>query len=251
MPIVRLCEFLYPLFSHIVYLGGTMNIGIFGTGGVARAIAAKLVTLGHSVMLGTRNVEETKNRTQGDNMGNPSFKEWLEKNASVSVGTFAEAAAFGEMLMNATSGGGSLPAVAAAGENALQGKILIDISNPLDFSKGFPPSLSISNTDSLGEQIQRAHPALKVVKAFNTLSNPLMVDPQLVNGGDHTLPICGNDAEAKQKVTALLNTFGWKSENILDLGDITNARGTEAFLLLWVRMYGAFKTPMFQFKIVK
>ena len=228
-----------------------MNIGIFGTGGVARAITAKLVSLGHTVMLGTRNVEETKSRTQGDAMGNPSFSEWLQKNGSVKVGTFADAAAFGELLMNATSGGGSLPALAAAGENNLHGKILIDISNPLDFSKGFPPSLTVSNTDSLGEQIQRAHPSLKVVKAFNTLSNPLMVNPQLVNGGDHTLPICGNDADAKQKVTALLNTFGWKSENILDLGDITNARGMEAFLLLWARMFGAFKTPMFQFKIVK
>ncbi|MBI5464879.1 MAG: NAD(P)-binding domain-containing protein [Ignavibacteriales bacterium] len=228
-----------------------MNIGIFGTGGVARAIAAKLVSLGHSVKLGTRNVDETKNRSQKDAMGNPPFQEWLEKNPSVTVGTFAEAAAFGEILMNAASGSGSLPALAAAGDTAMNGKILIDISNPLDFSKGFPPSLTVSNTDSLGEQIQRAHPSVKVVKAFNTLSNPLMVDPQLVNGGDHTLPICGNDADAKQKVTSLLNSFGWKSENILDLGDITNARGMEAFLLLWVRMYGSFKTPLFQFKIVK
>lgn len=228
-----------------------MNIGILGTGGVARAIAVKLVSLGHSVMLGTRNVEETKNKAQGDAMGGASFKDWHKNNSGIALGTFAEAAAFGEMLVNATSGGGSLPALASAGASNLSGKVLIDIANPLDFSKGFPPSLSVANTDSLGEQIQRAHPELHVVKALNTLSNPLMVNPSLVNNGDHTLPICGNDAGAKQKVISLLQTFGWKAENILDLGDITNARGTEAFLLLWVRMFGAYKTPMFQLKIVR
>ncbi|MFA6438691.1 MAG: NAD(P)-binding domain-containing protein [Bacteriovoracaceae bacterium] len=228
-----------------------MNIGILGTGGVARAIAAKLVSLGHTVTLGTRNVEETKSRTQGDAMGNVSFQEWFGKNSSIKLASYAEAAAFGELLVNATSGIGSLGALTSAGEKNLNGKILIDISNPLDFSKGFPPFLSVSNTDSLGEQIQRAYPNVKVVKAFNTLSNPLMVNPSLVNNGDHTLPICGNDAEAKTKVVALIQSIGWKSENILDLGDITNARGTEAFLLLWVRMFGAFKSPMFQFKIVK
>lgn len=228
-----------------------MNIGIFGTGGVARTIAAKLVSLGHGVMLGTRNVDETKKRDQKDAMGNPPFGDWISKNSSVKVGTFSEAAAFGELLINATSGSGSLPALAAAGDDHLNGKILVDISNPLDFSKGFPPSLTVSNTDSLGEQIQRAHPQLKVVKALNTLSNPLMVNPGLVNGGDHTLPVCGNDAEAKQKVLSLLVSFGWKKENIMDLGDITNARGTEAYLLLWVRMYGALQTPLFQFRIVK
>ncbi|MCK9408703.1 MAG: NAD(P)-binding domain-containing protein [Bacteroidetes bacterium] len=228
-----------------------MNIGILGTGGVARAIAAKLVSLGHTVTLGTRNVEETKSRTQGDAMGNVSFQEWFGKNSSIKLASYAEAAAFGELLVNATSGIGSLGALTSAGEKNLNGKILIDISNPLDFSKGFPPFLSVSNTDSLGEQIQRAYPNVKVVKAFNTLSNPLMVNPSLVNNGDHTLPICGNDAEAKTKVVALIQSIGWKSENILDLGDISNARGTEAFLLLWVRMFGAFKSPMFQFKIVK
>jgi len=228
-----------------------MNIGIFGTGGVARTIAAKFVSLGHTVTLGTRNVEETKSRTQGDAMGNVSFQEWFGKNSSVKLATYADAAAFGELLVNATSGTGSLNAFKSAGEKNLNGKILIDISNPLDFSKGFPPSLSVSNTDSLGEQIQRTFPNAKVVKALNTLAHPLMVNPSLVNNGDHTVPICGNDDEAKKKVIALLNTFGWKTENILDLGDITNARGTEAFLLLWVRMFGKFQTPMFQFKIVK
>ena len=184
-------------------------------------------------------------------MGNASFQEWIGKNASVKLATYADAAAFGELLVNATSGMGSLSALTSAGEKNLNGKVLIDISNPLDFSKGFPPSLSVVNTDSIGEQIQRTFPNVKVVKALNTLSNPLMVNPSIVNNGDHTLPICGDDDEAKKKVISLLNTFGWKSENIFDLGDITNARGTEAFLLLWVRMFGKLQTPMFQIKLVK
>ncbi len=228
-----------------------MNIGILGTGGVAQAIAVKLVSLGHAVTLGTRNVEETKSRSKRDNMGNPSFQEWIGKNASVKVATYSEAASFGELLINATSGMGSLSALSSVDDKNLAGKVLIDISNPLDFSKGFPPSLSVSNTDSIGEQIQRTFPNLKVVKALNTLSNPLMVNPSLVNNGNHTLPICGNDDEAKKKVVSLLNTFGWKTENIFDLGDITNARGTEAYLLLWVRLFGKIQSPMFQFAIVK
>jgi predicted dinucleotide-binding enzyme len=228
-----------------------MNYGVFGTGSVGRAIAAKLVSLGHSVIIGTRNVEETKKKSQPDAMGAPPFSEWYKSNASVRLGTFAEAAAFGEMLVNATSGYGTIPALELTGEKNLHGKILIDISNPLDFSKGFPPSLFVSSTDSLAEQIQRKFPGVKVVKALNTVSNPLMVNPMLVNGGDHTLPICGNDDAAKAAVVSLLETFGWKKENILDLGDLTAARGIEAWMLLWVRLYGKFQTPMFQMKIVK
>ncbi len=228
-----------------------MNIGVLGTAGVGRAISAKLVSLGHNVMLGTRNVEETKSRTTGDNMGNVSFNEWIQKNASVKLGTYADAATFGELLVNATSGTGSLSALNSAGEKNLNGKILIDISNPLDFSKGFPPTLSVSNTDSLAEQIQRAFPKVNVVKTLNTLSNPLMVNPSAVNGGDHTIFLSGNDNEAKAKVLSLLNSFGWKSENVIDLGDITTARGTEQVLPLWVRLFGKLQTPMFQFKVVK
>jgi 8-hydroxy-5-deazaflavin:NADPH oxidoreductase len=218
-----------------------MNIGILGTGAVGDAIGTKLIQLGHSVLMGSRTANNEK------------AVAWVQKNGTkAKAGTFADAAHFAtEVIFNCTSGVGSLDALRSAGAENLNGKILIDISNPLDFSKGFPPSLTVSNTDSLGEQNQRAFPELKVVKAFNTLSNPLMVNPSLVNNGDHTLPICGNDETAKAKVISLLNTFGWKSENILDLGDITAARGTEAFLLLWVRMFGKFQTPMFQFKIVK
>jgi len=228
-----------------------MNIGIIGTGGVARAIGTKAASLGHSVMLGTRNVEETRKRTQGDAMGNPAFAEWHRSHPAIALGTFAEAARFGGLLVNAASGTGSIPALTAAGEANLTGKVLIDISNPLDFSNGFPPSLSIVNTDSLGETIQRTFPSVRVVKTLNTLSNPLMVDPTLVNSGDHSLFVSGNDAAAKAVVVELLVSFGWKAGNIIDLGDITTARGTEQLLPLWVRLFGKFQTPMFQFKIVR
>ena len=185
--------------------------------------------------------------------GNEKAAGWAKKSGMLaSHGVFADAAKFAdEFIFNCTSGAGSLDALTSAGEPHLNRKILIDVSNPLDFSKGFPPSLTVANTDSLGEQHQRAFPGLKVVKAFNTVSNPLMVNPSLVNGDDHTLPICGNDERAKAKVVSLLQTFGWKAEHILDLGDITASRGMEAYLLLWVRMFGKFQTPMFQMKIVK
>jgi len=228
-----------------------MNFGILGTGGVARAIAAKLVLLNHGVTLGTRNVQETMSRTQGDNMGNAPFKDWHSNNAGVKLGTYAEAAAYGEILFNATAGSGSVTALLAAGEKNIGGKVLIDISNPLDFSKGFPPSLSIVNTDSLGELIQRTFPSVKVVKTLNTLSNPLMVNPSLVNGGDHTIFLSGNDSDAKGTVLSLLTSFGWNAENVIDLGDITSARGTEQILPVWIRLFGKLQTPMFQFKIVK
>ena len=218
-----------------------MNIGVLGTKDVGNAIATKLVLLGHNVKMGSRSATNEK------------AAEWVKNNGALaSQGTFADAAKFaGEFIFNCTSGAGSLDALKSAGAENLNGKILIDISNPLDFSKGFPPSLTVSNTDSLGEQIQRAFPELKVVKALNTLSNPLMVNPMLVNNGDHTLPVCGNDEGAKAKVVSLLNTFGWKKENILDLGDLTASRGMEAWLLLWVRIFGKLQTPMFQTKVVK
>lgn len=128
-----------------------MNIAVFGTGMVGRAIAARLVEVGHDVMIGTRNVAETMARTASDMMGNPPFSVWHQQNAQVKLGTFAEAAAQGELLFNCTSGDGALAALNAAGEANLNGKVLVDISNPLDFSQGMPPSLSIVNTDSLGK----------------------------------------------------------------------------------------------------
>jgi len=218
-----------------------MNIGVLGTGMVGNAIGIKLVQLGHNVKMGARSANNEK------------AAEWVKNNGALaSQGTFADAAKFAdEFIFNCTLGVGSIDALKSASASDLKGKILIDISNPLDFSKGFPPSLTVSNTDSLAEQIQRAFPELKIVKALNTLSNPLMVNPMLLGNGDHSLPICGNDEGAKAKVVSLLTTFGWKKENIFDLGDLSAARGMEAWLLLWVRMYGKLQTPMFQMKIVK
>ena len=227
-----------------------MKIGILGTGMVGQVLAPKLVELGHDVLLGTRNVQDSLARSGKDNWGNPLFGDWHKLNPTVKVGTFAEAAAHGEWVMNASSGTGSLDALRSAGENNLNGKILMDISNPLDFSKGMPPSLTVCNTDSLGEQIQAAFPKAKVVKALNTVNAYVMVAPNSLANGDHTLFVSGNDVDAKADVTKFLKEqFGWK--DIIDLGDISTARGTEMYLPLWVRLWGATQSPMFSIKVVR
>lgn len=227
-----------------------MKIGILGTGMVGQTLAAKLEELGHDVMIGTRNVSETLGRNEPNPFGLPPFSEWRKAHPRVQLGEFAEAASHGEFLINATNGGGSLNALHLAGEANLNGKILLDASNPLDFSQGMPPTLLVCNTDSTGEQIQRAFPQVKVVKGLNTVTAYLMVNPGLVNGGDHTLFICGNDAEAKAQVTARLKEwFGW--QDVLDLGDITGARGMEMYLPIWLRMWGAIGTGVFNVKVVK
>jgi predicted dinucleotide-binding enzyme len=226
-----------------------MKIGVLGTGPVGQTIAAKLAELGHGVFVGTRDPAATLARTDNDMFGNPPFKVWCEKHPRIEVGTFAQAAAHGELVVNATQGAVAIDALKAAGEKNLAGKILLDIANPLDFSKGMPPSLTVCNTDSLGEQIQRAFPHTKVVKALNTMNAYLMVGPRQLADGAHTVFVSGNDAGEKQAVTELLESFGWK--DIFDLGDITTARGTEMILPIWVRVWGATKNPMFQFKLVR
>ena len=227
-----------------------MQIGILGTGIVGQTIAAALSAKGHSVMIGTRDPKSTMERDTGNAFDKTPFRDWQAQHPSVKLGTFDEAARFGEVLVNATSGSGALPALQAAGADALGEKILLDIANPLDFSQGFPPSLTVCNTDSLGEQIQRAFPRLKVVKTLNTTNAYVMVDPAQVGGGDHTMFVCGNDADAKTSVTRWLGEwFGWR--DVIDLGDITTARGTEMLLPIWVRLMGALGTPMFNFKIVR
>lgn len=225
-----------------------MKIGVFGTGMVGRTIAGKLLELGHGVCVGTRDPGATMERAEPDRMGTPPFKVWKEQHPGAELGTIAQAAAHGELLVNAMSGVGSVDTLKLAGD-ALSGKLLLDISNPLDFSKGMPPTLAVCNTDSLGEQIQRAFPALKVVKSLNTVNANLMVGPKTLADGDHTMFVCGNDAGAKATVTALLQSFGWR--DIVDLGDITSARGTEMYLPLWLRSWGAVKTPTFSIKLVR
>jgi hypothetical protein len=229
-----------------------MKVGVIGTGGVGQTIASKLASLGHQVMVGTRNVAEKLASQTKDPYGNPPFAEWHKLNGQVKLGTFAETAAFGELIVNATQGINSVNALNLAVPKNLNGKILIDIANPLDSSKGMPPSLipELSNTNSLGEEIQKTFPQAKVVKTLSTMWAGLMVNPSMVNNGDHTNFICGNDQEAKQRVKSLLNEFGWKNENILDLGDITSARGTEAILPIWLRIMGAKQSAAFNFKVV-
>ena len=163
---------------------------------------------------------------------------------------FKDASEFGEIVINATNGMGSLESLKQTGNN-LNEKILIDIANPLDFSKGMPPSLYVSNTDSLGEQIQRQFPKIKVVKTLNTLNATLMANPQLLAKGDHTIFVSGNDEDAKATVIKYLQEwFDWKLESIIDLGDITTARGTEMLLPIWVRLFTKLQNPMFNFKLV-
>ena len=226
-----------------------MRFGILGTGIVGRTIASRLAGLGHEVMVGTRNPADTMSRTEPDTYGNPPFSAWQEEHPEVQLGTFGEASAHGEMVLNATAGAVSLEALELAGETNLNGKILIDIANPLDFSKGMPPTLLVCNTDSLGEQIQRRFPEAKVVKTLHTMNAYLMVDPAQLAATDHTVFVSGDDAEAKAMVTELLRSFGWT--DIIDLGDITTARGSEMLLPIWLRLFGALHKPIFNFKIVR
>lgn len=226
-----------------------MKFGILGTGVVGQTIAEKLVQLGHNVMIGTRDKKTTLAKTGKDNFGRPAPSEWLKNNLKVQLGTFAEAAEFGELIVNATNGFGTMPALEAAGKNNLAGKIMIDISNPLDFSKGMPPTLFISNTDSLAEQIQRAYPEAKVVKALNTMNAYIMTNPKLLPEPTNVF-LNGNDSGAKNEVKKLLMSFGWNDQEIIDMGDISTARGTEQILPMWVRLWGTFQTPMFNFKMV-
>ena len=226
-----------------------MRFGILGTGVVGKTIAARLAGLEHEVIVGTRNPEETLSRTEPDPYGNPPFSAWQEEHPEVRLGTFGEAAAHGEMVVNATAGAVSLEALELAGEANLNGKVLVDVSNPLDFSRGMPPTLSVSNTDSLGEQIQRRFAEARVVKTLHTMNAYLMVDPAQLAGADHTVFVGGDDAEAKAAVADLLRSFGWA--DIIDLGDITTARGTEMMLPVWLRLFGALQKPVFNFKIVR
>ena len=230
-----------------------MKISIIGTGSVGQTIASKLIELGYDVMLGTRNVQEKLSSTEKDMYGNPPFSEWNKLNARVKLGSFEEAALYGDIVFNATHGGSSIAALKLAGAKNLKGKVLIDISNPLDFSRGMPPSLlpGLQNTNSLGEEIQKTFPAAKVVKTLNTMWCGLMVKPDMIGKGDHINYIAGNDPDAKAEVKKLLKKFGWKDENLLDLGDISAARATESVLPIWLRVMGTIQTGVFNFKLIR
>ena len=224
-----------------------MRVGVLGTGVVGQAIAGKLSELGHEVVVGTRDPDQTLGRQEPDVFGNPPFGAWQAEHPEVRLAGLADAAAHGEVVVNATAGGAALEALRLAGAANLDGKVLVDVANPLDFSQGMPPSLSVANTDCLGECIQREFPTARVVKTLNTVNASLMVDPGLVGGGDHTVFVSGNDPEAKALVTGLLTEFGWR--DVVDLGDITTARGPEMLLPLW--LMGSLGTPMVNVKVVR
>jgi 8-hydroxy-5-deazaflavin:NADPH oxidoreductase len=226
-----------------------MNIAVLGTGAVGRTIAGKLAELGHEVVIGTRDPAATLARTEPDAMGNPPYPVWQADHPAVRLESFAEAAASGELVVNATGGGGSLDALQQAGEANLAGKVLLDVANPLDFSQGFPPSLFVKDTDSLAEQIQRTFPGVRVVKSLNTMTAAVMVDPGRVGGGDHSVFVSGNDPDAKRIVVSLLEDLG--HTDVIDLGDLSTARGVEMYLPLWLRMMGAVGTPFFNIKVVR
>lgn len=216
-----------------------MKIGVLGTGIVGQVIATKLVALGHEVCMGSRTAD------------NQAAREWADANGTRAAnGTFSDAAAMGEVVFNCTSGGASLVALESAGGDNLVGKVLIDLANPLDFSGGMPPTLSVVNDSSLAEKIQEAFPQARVVKTLNTLNCQIMVEPSLLPG-PHEIFVSGNDAAAKNTACELLYSFGWTPEQVIDLGDITTARGTEMYLPLWLRLFGAGGTPNFNVHIVR
>ncbi|GAA4412894.1 NAD(P)-binding domain-containing protein [Fodinibacter luteus] len=225
-----------------------MKIAVLGTGMVGRALAGRLSGLGHDVTIGTRDPQATLARTTPDGMGSPPFSSWSASHPDVPLVPLAEAAAGAELVVNATNGSGALPALEQVGAEHLAGKVLVDISNPLDFSQGFPPTLFVKDTDSLGEQIQRAFPQARVVKTLNTLNADLMVDPASL-GAESSVFVSGDDAAAKATVTGLLESFG--HTDVIDLGDISTARGTEMYLPIWLRLMGALGTAAFNVKIVR
>ncbi len=215
-----------------------MRIGVLGTGVVGQTLGSRLVRAGQEVMMGSRTRDNQKAVAWAKSTG-----------AGASQGTFADAASFGEAVFNCTSGMKSIEALEAAGEANLEGKVLVDVANPLDFSRGMPPTLAICNTDSLGETIQRRFPASRVVKTLNTMNAQIMAEPGRVPGR-HNVFLSGNDPAAKGQVAGWLSEWlGWPAQSILDLGDITTARGTEMLLPVWLRLMFALGTPAFNFHI--
>ncbi|WP_405492576.1 NADPH-dependent F420 reductase [Streptomyces sp. NBC_00096] len=217
-----------------------MRYAVLGTGIVGRTVATRLLSLGHEVVVGTRDPGATLARSE--------YAEWQAAHPEAGLAGFAAAARQGETLVNATGGRVSVAALTEADAAHLDGKILIDIANPLDFSHGFPPGLDPVDSDSLGELIQRTFPGLRVVKTLNTMNCQVMVDPARVPG-DHTVFLSGEDAEAKKAVRELLYSFDWREDSVIDLGGIETARGTEMLLPVWLRLMGALGHTDFNFHI--
>lgn len=208
-----------------------MKIGVIGTGGVGRTLAGRLATLGHQVVIGTRDPATTLARTETDNQGNPPYAVWQEQNPDVALRPFADAGAHAELLVNATSGGASVDALTAAGIAERDGLVVVDVANPLEFTAD-GLALSVANTDSLAETLQRTFPVVRVVKTLNTMNSAVMVDPGRVPG-NHVVLLAGDDAAAKETAAGLLGELGWGAGRVIDLGGLRAARGMEMFVVLW------------------
>jgi 8-hydroxy-5-deazaflavin:NADPH oxidoreductase len=216
-----------------------MKVGVLGTGMVGTTLAGKLLELGHEVTIGAREA------------GNPKALAWVgEAGEGADQSAFEGAAAFGELVINATAGGASLAALEQAGADNLAGKVLIDVANPIAADSGSPPTLELCNTDSLGERIQRAFPDARVVKALNTVNAAVMVDPGRLPEPTAVF-VCGEDGAAKSTVAELLVELGWEPEQVIDLGGIGAARGTEMYLALWLRTMAATGNPFFNVRLVR
>ncbi|WP_306330107.1 NADPH-dependent F420 reductase [Streptomyces venezuelae] len=243
-----------------------MKIAVLGTGEVGRRLATKLVSLGHEVTMGSRtadNPEATKWAEEhgggaasgsasgsgaGSASGSTSGSASGPDSGSAAHGTFADAAAPAELVVNATGGLVSLAVLESVGADGLRGKVLVDVSNGLDFSEGFPPKVVTPDGGSVAEQLQKAFPEARVVKTLNTMTNTVMVDPGRVPG-HHNVFLSGDDEDAKAVVAELLGSFGWTSDRIIDLGDLSSARAAEQLLPLWLRLYGKLGTGDFNFAI--
>ncbi len=213
-----------------------MRIAVIGTGHAGRTLAQGFQRTGHDVVVGTRDPDATRAR-----------EEWL--GLDVPLAALGMVAADADLVVNVTNGGASLAALGEVGSDHLAGKVILDVANPLDFSQGFPPTLSVKDTDSLAEQIQRAFPDARVVKSLNTVTASVMVDPSTVGDGDTTVFVAGDDEEARQQVSELLRELGWL--DIVELDGLQNARGLEMWLPLWVRLMGALGTGEFNIKLVR
>lgn len=226
-----------------------MRITVLGTGMVGRALAGRMAELGHDVVVGTRDPQVTTSRA--DDRGGPSFADWLAQHPSVRLATFADAAAHGELLVNATSGSVSADALDTVGAEHLAGKVLLDISNDLDFSNGFPPLVGATSEQSHAERLQARYPQVRIVKALNTMNADLMVHPEQLAGGEHTVFVSGDDAAAKAEVVELLESFGWR--DVIDLGALATARGTELMMPIWLSIWQALggSPSGFQFRVVR
>lgn len=225
-----------------------MQITILGTGVVGRTLASKLIAEGHSVTIGTRDpaLKRRSKETFGERA--ITFEQWLDEHPELELLPFSECVRNADVVFNCTPGLMTLTILTGIPERDFTDVVVVDVSNPLDFSKGMPPSLNPVNTDSLGEQIQHYLPKAFVVKALNTVNYRVMVDPAIL-GDKHQLFVCGDHPEAKKKLASLLQEFGWLESQILDLGDLTHARGMEMMLPLWVGVWQVLGTTRFNFGV--